>query len=98
MRLPFTSQQFFDVFGAYNAVAWPAVVVLWLATLFVFISFVRGRANTVALWALAAIHWLWSGVVYHALFFTVINPAAWVFAAFFVLEGVGFVWYGSSGV
>jgi len=93
MGLPFSSEQFFDVFGAYNAAVWPAVVVLWLATLFLIVSLGRGRANAVAIGMLASIHWLWSGVVYHALFFTAINTAAWVFAAVFVLEGIAFGWF-----
>jgi hypothetical protein len=94
MRLPFTDQQFFDVFGSYNAAAWPIVVGLWLATIACTASFVRGSVQSVALSALAAAHWLWSGVVYHALFFTTINPAAWWFAAMFVLEAAAFVWFG----
>src|SRR4029077_11640490 len=32
MRLPFTKDQFFDVFAAYNGALWPAVVALWLAS------------------------------------------------------------------
>ena len=35
-----------------------------------------------------------SGFVYHAVFFTRINPAAWLFAALFVLQAVAFVWFG----
>src|SRR5688572_14064264 len=40
---------------------------------------------------LLAGHWLWAGLVYHASFFTVINPAAWLFAALFVMQGVLFI-------
>jgi hypothetical protein len=32
--------------------------------------------------------------VYHALFFTDINPAAWLFAGVFLLEAYAFVWFG----
>jgi uncharacterized protein DUF6064 len=92
--LPFTDQQFLDVFGAYNAVAWPVAVALWLVTLACVVRLVRGQARPVTLSALAAIHWAWSGLVYHGLFFTVINPAAWVFAAMFLLEAFAFVWFG----
>jgi hypothetical protein len=31
--------------------------------------------------------WLWSAAAYHALLFTRINPAAWVFAALGVVGG-----------
>jgi hypothetical protein len=94
MQLPFTEPQFLDVFGAYNARVWPVVLGLWVATLWYSERFVRGQAGSVALSALGAIHWAWSGLVYHALFFTRINPAAWLFAALFVLQAVAFMWLG----
>ena len=74
MRVPFTQQQFLDVFGAYNSTTWPVVIALWLVTLAFGVRFVRGRPGSVALSALAAVHWAWSGLVYHALFFTDVNP------------------------
>jgi uncharacterized protein DUF6064 len=94
MRVPFTQQQFLDVFGAYNSTAWPVVIALWLVTFAFGVRFVRGQARSVTLSALAAVHWAWSGLVYHALFFTDINPAAWLFAGVFVLEAFAFVWFG----
>src|ERR1041384_1088548 len=94
MRGPFTQQQFLDVFGAYNSTAWHVVIVLWLVTFAFGVRLVRGRARSVTLSALAAVHWAWSGVVYHALFFTDINPAAWLFAGGFLLEAFAFVWFG----
>jgi len=94
MRVPFTQQQFLDVFGAYNSTAWPVVIALWLVTFALGMRFVRGQARSVTLSALAAVHWAWSGLVYHALFFTDINPAAWLFAGVFVLEAFAFVWFG----
>jgi hypothetical protein len=94
MQVPFTQQQFLDVFGAYNSTAWPVVIVLWLVTFVLGVRLVRGQARSVSLCALAAVHWTWSGLVYHALFFTDINPAAWLFAGVFVLEAFAFVWFG----
>ena len=94
MRLPFTQQEFLDVFGAYNSTAWPVVIALWVVTFAFGVRFVRGQARSVTLSALAAVHWAWSGLVYHALFFTDINPAAWWFAGAFLLEACAFVWFG----
>ena len=94
MRVPFTPQQFLDVFGAYNSTAWPVVIALWLVTLAFGVRLVRGQARSATLSALAAVHWAWSGLVYHALFFTDINPAAWLFAGVFLLEAFAFVWFG----
>ena len=94
MRVPFTQQQFLDVFGAYNSTAWPVVIALWLVTFAFGVRLVRGQARSVTLSAFAAIHWAWSGLVYHALFFTDINPVAWLFAGVFLLEAFAFVWFG----
>jgi hypothetical protein len=94
MQLPFTEAQFLEVFRAYNVAFWPVVVGLWLATFALTVELLRGRAHPVALNALTAVHWAWSGVIYHAVFFTRINPAAWLFAGLFVLEAGAFFWFG----
>lgn len=94
MQLPFTEAQFLEVFRAYNAALWPVVVGLWLVTFAFTVALLRGRAHPVALGALTAVHWAWSGVAYHAVFFTRINPAAWLFAGLFVAEAVAFLWFG----
>lgn len=44
------------------------------------------------LFALLAVHWAWSGIAYHWLFFRSINSAARIFAALFVLQALLFVW------
>ena len=95
MELPFSRTEFFDVFGAYNAMLWPAAVALWLVS-FVF-ALVLVRANRPphrGLSALLAVHWAWSGLAYHAAFFAHINPAAWMFAGLFVAQAAMFGWFG----
>jgi hypothetical protein len=95
MQLPFTTGQFFDVLADYNQTLWPAVVMLWLASLAaVFLLLSPRRSSDRWLSGLLAAHWIWSALAYHAAFFTPINPAAWMFAAFFFLEGVLFLWIG----
>lgn len=91
MRLPFTGTQFLDLFAAFNSAAWPVVVLLWAATLVAVVQLMRGRASSRGLALLAAVHWGWSGAVYHAGFFTRINPAAWLFAVVFLIQAVGFL-------
>lgn len=87
MRLPFTHEQFLDVFGAYNAGFWWAAAVLWLATAAVVIGWLRDppRAGRAVIWLLV-VHWMWSGVIYHFGYFAGINRAAIVFGVLFVLE------------
>ena len=70
MGLPFSRDQFLDVFAAYNTALWPAATILWLASLAGVVQLVRGRAHGVGLSALLAVHWAWSGVIYHARFFS----------------------------
>lgn len=94
MTLPFSEQQFFDVFGSYNSRLWPVVAVLWIATLWLAVQFVRGHTRSVAFSALLAFHWAWSGLVYHASFFSAVNPAARLFGVLFAVESVIFLWLG----
>ncbi len=95
MRLPFTEEQFLEVFAAYNSTLWPIEVGLWIATAWLVIDLVRGRARPVTV-SILAVHWGWSGAVYHALYFSRINPAAWIFAALFVVQAAAFVWFGNA--
>ena len=95
MRMPFTREQFFDLFAAYNEALWPAVVGLWIASAIVSALLLLRRSPS-ARWisVLLTAHWLWSAVAYHAAFFTSINPAAWIFAAAFFAQAVVFFWAG----
>jgi len=95
MTLPFTGDEFFDVLAAYNERLWPFVLMLWLVTAYAVVMLARARP--VRPWfipGLLAFHWAWSGLAYHAAFFSRINPAAWVFAGLFLLEAGLLVWYG----
>jgi len=91
----FTRDQFFDVFAAYNRLFWPFALGLWgyaLAAAMLLASRYGGRTWFGA--AMLAVQWTWAGVVYHTMFFATINPAAWVFGGFFVVEGGLLVWFG----
>ena len=94
VNLPFTRDQFFDVFAAYNRSLWPFALALWgyalVAAVVLARDLGRGRFGAVML----AVQWAWAGAAYHAAFFAAINPAAWVFATLFVIEGGLLVWFG----
>lgn len=93
MQLPFSHDAFLDVFGAYNSLLWPAVLLIWAATGGVVWAWLRGGGiNQRLLFGLLAVHWAWSGIAYHWLFFRSINPAATMFAVLFMLQAVLFVW------
>jgi hypothetical protein len=94
MQLPFTREQFFDLFGVFNGAVWPVLVALWVASIAASLLLLRRRPPNRWIGALLAAHWLWSAVAYHAVFFTRINPAAWLFAMLFLVQGVLFCWVG----
>jgi hypothetical protein len=85
MQLPFTREQFFDLFVAYNQALWPAAVALWIASA-VIVALRLSARHPHDRWvsALLFAHWAWSALAYHLVFFTRINPAAWLFAALFL--------------
>jgi len=97
VQLPFTHDQFLDVFAAYNAAFWPVALLLWLVSLAAAVSLIvrPGRVLDSAIVGLLAVHWAWSGIAYHLVFFTAINPAAWAFGLAFGAQAVLIVWIGS---
>jgi hypothetical protein len=92
VTLPFTSHQFFGVFTDYNQTFLVVIAALWLGSVAALVVTVRDPARhsrTLSLFFAAL--WLWNAVAYHALFFTRINPAAWIFAALFALQALLFL-------
>ena len=96
MELPFSHDDFLDVFGAYNSALWPAVAVLWIATAWLFVRGWRHGHGPPSLLALMTIHWAWAGIAYHWFFFRAINPAATLFGALFVVQALLFLWLATS--
>jgi hypothetical protein len=89
MQLPFTREQFFDLFVGYNEALWPAAVALWIASaVIVALRLSASRPHDRWISALLVAHWAWSALAYHVAFFTRINPAAWLFAGLFLGQAV----------
>lgn len=97
MTLPFTEPAFLDLFGLYNQALWPLVAGAWLVSLVVAVRTWGKPGASRSVLVLLAAHWLWSGVVYHWLYFRTINPAAVVFAGLFVVQGGLFAWAAVTG-
>lgn len=95
MQLPFTKEQFYDLFAAYNEALWPVLVGLWFASVVVSVLLLTSRRPPDR-WisTLLTMHWGWSALAYHATFFTSINRAAWAFAVLFLLQAAFFLWWG----
>lgn len=93
MTLPFSHDQFLEVFARYNEAFWPVAVGLWIATAAALVEILRRDGGGRFVGTVLAITWAWSGIVYHAWYFTRINPAAWLFGMLFIAEAVLIAWY-----
>jgi Family of unknown function (DUF6064) len=93
--IPFSTEQFFQVFEKYNQAVYPiqfglilvAVVAILLAT-----SRKFSRSKIIS--GLLGVLWLWTGVVYHLIFFTAISPPAYLFGTLFIFQGLLFLYEG----
>lgn len=93
MRLPFSIDEFFDVFRRYNEAVWPAQWILIALALVAIVAAAtrQPRIRAIPMIVLAGL-WLWMGIVYHGLFFRAINPAASLFMILFVVQAGAFLW------
>ncbi len=87
--MPFTTEEFLGVFKSYNEAIFPFQAFLLISAVFIVIQVFRKRkiGNQLITWLLA-FFWLWVGVVYQIMFFSSINPAAYIFGAAFILEAL----------
>lgn len=95
MKIPFTTEEFLNIFERYNETVWPLQVIFFAMGLFAVLSiFRKGQyTNTIAFSFLAFI-WIWMGVVYHLVFFSHINKAANIFGVLFIIQGFLFLYFG----
>jgi len=93
MSMPFTIREFLDVFARYNTAIWPFQLVMTAAALGAVVMALRGGSGRLVGAYLVA-QWAWTGVVYHWLFFSAINPAARGFAMLWLAGALAFAWAG----
>ena len=93
--MPFTAEQFFEVFRQYNETVWPAQMIAAIDAFIAIGAALRGgrRASRLVAIVLAAL-WLWMGAVYHLQFFRALNPLATLFAAAFIVQAGLLIWLG----
>jgi hypothetical protein len=93
--LPFTREQFLDVFATYNTAIWPAQIVAYLLGAIAVAALLRpGRASDRVVSAVLGLMWLCTGILYHGAFFSSVNKAAFAFGVLFVVEGVALLYTG----
>jgi hypothetical protein len=95
MKIPFTIEQFLAVFKTYNQAVFPMQVVLYLiSTIAIYLAIKPNQQSDKVISIILAFFWLWMGIVYHLIFFTAINKAAYLFGALFILQSVLFIYLG----
>jgi hypothetical protein len=95
MRLPFSVEQFLSIFQTYNNAIWPMQILLNLLALIAIILVIRKTSvSSKIISAILGFLWLWTGVVYHLVYFSSINKAAYVFGTLCVVQGLIFFFTG----
>ena len=93
MRLPFSPEQFFDVFRRYNDAVWPLQWVLVTLGVVAVVLALRGGARA-SRWVsvLLSVLWFWMAIAYHLAFFADLSPVGIVFGLAFGVQGALFSW------
>ena len=95
MKTPFTVEQFLDVFRNYNQAVFPMQVIFYLVSIIaIYLTFKPAFKSDKIISGILAFLWLWMGIVYHLMFFTAINKAAYLFGTVFILQGILFLTLG----
>jgi hypothetical protein len=94
IKLPFTIEEFLAVFQAYNQAIEPWQLVAYLLGIVTLVAGIKsGKHTATIILVILAVFWGWTGLVYHILFFSEINPAAYVFGGFFILHAILIVYF-----
>ena len=95
MKLPFTVDQFLQVFRNYNQSIFPLQILFYiLAVTIIFLSIKKTAFADKLINTLLAFFWIWMGLIYHFQFFAAINKAAYLFGSLFIIEGMLFLYFG----
>jgi hypothetical protein len=92
MKMPFTTEQFLELFRMYNLAVWPAQLIFYLvAFTAVFLAIKRFSFSGRVISILLALFWMWMAAAYHFAYFAVINKIAIVFGLFFIAQALIFI-------
>lgn len=87
--LPFSHSQFLNVFSVYNEAVWPAQIAAYALAVGILVVALRPTRHSGRLAAAGlSVMWLWTGVVYHGIFFSNINSVALGFAVIFIAQEI----------
>lgn len=95
MRMPFTPDQFLEIFRRYNESVWPMQILLFLLAISVIYLAIKPRiSSSHYISVILVFFWFWMGILYHILIFTSINLAAYIFGILFIIQGIIFLYAG----
>ena len=93
--LPYTAEVLFALFDEYNQAVRPLQGVALFLTAGVLMLALRSRENRSRLIvAILAAGWVWTGTVFHLVYFTELNFAAPAYGVVFILQGFLLFWSG----
>lgn len=89
--MPFTTSDFINIFKAYNTSVFPFQIVLFASAIYIIYLVIRlKKYSNKVVTGILIFYWLWNGIVYHILFFSSINPAAYAFGFVFIIQAALF--------
>ncbi|SDM90723.1 hypothetical protein SAMN05421813_12822 [Daejeonella rubra] len=92
MKIPFTTEHFFEIFEKYNLEIFPVqLIILILGILSAIILHSKIKSKNKLIGGFLGALWLWIGIAYHFAYFTEINKTAYVFGGLFVVQGLIFL-------
>ena len=95
MEIPFSTEEFLGIFKKYNTAIWPGQVFLYLLTLTaIILIFRKTHFSSWVITIILSFLWLWMGVIYHLMYFTEINNAAYLFASVFIFQAILLLYFG----
>ena len=95
MKTPFSASQFVDIIKDYNQTVFPMQIIFYLLGVVAIYLVINPNAKSDKIISgMLAFLWLWMGIVYHYLFFTPVNPAAYLFGSAFILQAGLFLVFG----
>ncbi|MBI5602378.1 MAG: hypothetical protein HY879_03410 [Deltaproteobacteria bacterium] len=91
MNLPFTIDQFMEIFATYNRAIWPVQIIAYLlGVTALFLAVRRTGYSGRMISAILSCLWIWNGAAYHLTYFSRINKGAFAFGALFIVQGILF--------
>jgi hypothetical protein len=95
MGFPFTQEQFLNVFTQYNTSVFPLqIVFIALGFIALWLAIKKSPLSDRIILLILSFFWFWMGFVYHILFFSSINPLAYVFGVLFIVEAILLLYLG----